>query len=64
MERHQVVASTALARYTHIPDNTADPPSAYQNAHALTPNTIQLSKEVLVILEMAHLVFVTCRVFL
>jgi hypothetical protein len=55
---------TPLARYANVTHDAANPAAANQNAFTLRPYLVQLRQEMLVVVEVAHLILVARRILL
>ena len=64
MQRNQIVPPSTLSGNANVTYYATDPSAADKDARALPPHAIQLRKEVLVLLEMAHLIGISCSIFL
>jgi hypothetical protein len=53
-----MMTAAPLPRNTYVTNDATDSTTAYQNAVAFPPDAVQFRKEVLVVLEMAHLIVV------
>jgi hypothetical protein len=58
MEWYQVMPATFLSRNANVAHDTANPAASHEDPRAFAPDAVQLVKEMLIVLKMAHLAIV------